>query len=169
MRLAYLRSARDAYVLRHLPEQLARMTVSGNEEKSVYYVWNMDIFLTKTHGFTTGGLYSPPGAMWGMFYYRCTHFISHLLDCWQNAPAYPHCKAWRGQDNFLCNSDWIRLKEESPTPRMLRGWVHRRLIFIFGWTNPLTYWLFISTYKAHILFIEAKVMVNGLLIARIGP
>ncbi len=35
----------------------------------------MDIFLTKMHGFATGGFYSPPGAMWGMFYYRCTHFI----------------------------------------------------------------------------------------------
>ncbi len=27
----------------------------------------IDIFLTKTHGFATGGLYSPPGAVRGMF------------------------------------------------------------------------------------------------------
>ncbi len=37
-------------------------------EKSVYYVWKMYIFLTKLHGFTTGGLYSGSGAVWGMFY-----------------------------------------------------------------------------------------------------
>ncbi len=28
--------------------------------KNVYYIWNMDIFVTKTHGFATGGLYPPP-------------------------------------------------------------------------------------------------------------
>ncbi len=33
-------------------------------EKRVYYIWNMDIYLTKMHGFATGGLYSPPGAVW---------------------------------------------------------------------------------------------------------
>ncbi len=35
----------------------------------------MDIFLTKTHGFATGGLYSPLGAVRGMFYYGWMHFI----------------------------------------------------------------------------------------------
>ncbi len=40
----------------------------------------MDIFLMKMHGFATGGLYSCPGAMWGTFYYRCTHFIWRLVD-----------------------------------------------------------------------------------------
>ncbi len=29
-------------------------------EKSIYNLWNMDIFLTKTHRFATRGLYSPP-------------------------------------------------------------------------------------------------------------
>ncbi len=29
-------------------------------EKSVYNIFNMDIFLTKTHGFVGGGLYPPP-------------------------------------------------------------------------------------------------------------
>ncbi len=29
----------------------------------------------------TGGLYSPPGAVWGMFYYGWMHFIWLLLDC----------------------------------------------------------------------------------------
>ncbi len=58
-------------------------------KKSVYYVWNMDIFLTKMHGFATGGLYSPPGAVWGTFYYGCVRFTSRLLNCWQKAPAYP--------------------------------------------------------------------------------
>ncbi len=45
-------------------------------EKSVYYVWNMDIFLTKLHWFATGGLYSPPGAVWGMFYYECVLYLT---------------------------------------------------------------------------------------------
>ncbi len=44
-------------------------------EKSVYYVWNMDIFLSKAHGFATGGLYSPPGAVWGTFY-GCTLYLA---------------------------------------------------------------------------------------------
>ncbi len=30
-----------------------------------------------------------------------------------NTCLVPLCKAWRGQDNFLYNSDWIRLKEKS--------------------------------------------------------
>ncbi len=56
-------------------------------EKSVYYILNMEMYLTKTHGFATGCLDSPPGAVWGTFYYGCTYFISRLLNCWQKAPA----------------------------------------------------------------------------------
>ncbi len=59
---------------------------SAEVRKRVYYVWNMDIFLTKTHGFT-GGLYSPPGAVWGTVYYVCVHFSWCLLDCWTETPA----------------------------------------------------------------------------------
>ncbi len=32
----------------------------------------------------------------------------------------PHWKTWRGQDNFLYNSDWIHLKEETHTYDVLR-------------------------------------------------
>ncbi len=62
-------------------EWLPRATVSGSDKNSVYYVWNMDIYLTRVHGFPTAGLYSPPEAVWGTFNYRCTHFISRLLNC----------------------------------------------------------------------------------------
>ncbi len=48
-------------------------------EKRVYYVWNMDILLTKAHGFATGGLYSPPGAVWGMFYYGCALVLGDMV------------------------------------------------------------------------------------------
>ncbi len=40
-------------------------------------------------GFATGGLYSPPRAVWGTFYYGCEHFLSRLLNCWRQTPAYP--------------------------------------------------------------------------------
>ncbi len=68
-------------------------------EIKCYYFWNMDIYLTKMHGFVTGGLYSPPGAVWGTFYYECVHYVtsSELLT---KAPAYPHHKARKSQDNF---------------------------------------------------------------------
>ncbi len=35
-----------------------------DEVREKYYVWNMDTYLTKTHGFATGGLYLLPGAYW---------------------------------------------------------------------------------------------------------
>jgi len=38
------------------------MKVRGSE-RDVYYISNMDIFLTKRQGFATGGLYSSPGAV----------------------------------------------------------------------------------------------------------
>ncbi len=93
-------------------------------------------FLTKMHGLTTGGLYSSPGAVWGTFYYGCAHFISRLLNCWQKTPAYPNERLGGARTIFyitLIGFVW----KKSYTPRMPRGWVHHRLIFIFGWTNPL--------------------------------
>ncbi len=69
-------------------------------EVRVYYVWNMDIFLTKTHGFATGGLYSSPGAVWGMFYHGCARFVLRLLDCWTETPADCNDNAWNSQDIF---------------------------------------------------------------------
>ncbi len=44
----------------------------------------MDIFLTKMHGFTTGGLYSPPPPTEpceARFFYGFAHFILRVLDC----------------------------------------------------------------------------------------
>ncbi len=37
----------DAYVLRHPPGRLPRTTVSGSEEKSIYNILNMDLFIQK--------------------------------------------------------------------------------------------------------------------------
>ncbi len=42
--------------------------VSGSERK-VFKCLNLDIFLTKTHRFATGGLYSPPGAVLGLLFF----------------------------------------------------------------------------------------------------
>ncbi len=64
-------------------------------------------------GFATGGHYSPPGAVWGMFYYGCARFIWRVLDCWTKTPAHCNDNAWNSQDNVLYNSDWICLNEES--------------------------------------------------------
>ncbi len=53
------------------------------EVRKSVYVWNinnMNKYIYK---------YSPPGAVWGMFYYGCACFIWCLEDCWQKAPAYP--------------------------------------------------------------------------------
>ncbi len=57
-------------------------TSSAGKEvrEKCFYVLNMDIFLMKTHGFVTGGLYSPPRAMQGMFNYGSVHFIQRLVD-----------------------------------------------------------------------------------------
>ncbi len=40
-------------------------------------------------------------------------FIWRVLDCWKETPTHCNDNAWKSQDNFLYNSDWIRLKEES--------------------------------------------------------
>ncbi len=56
---------------------------------------------------------------WGMFYYRCVHFISRLLSCWQQTTAYPTERL--GGDRTIFNiTDWIRLKEETHTYDVLR-------------------------------------------------
>ncbi len=80
----------------------------------------MDIFLTKMHGFTTGGLYSPPRShVRHVFFNGFAHFILRVLDCVTEAQMI----------GFI----W---KRKSYTPRMAWGWVNNRIIFIFGWTNP---------------------------------
>ncbi len=123
--------------LRHPPERFPSTTVSGSENL-FNYIWNMDIYLTKSHGFTTRGLYSPPGAAWGMFYYGCSHFISRLLSCWQQTPSYPTERL--GGDRTMFNITLIGFFwKKKVTPRMLWGRVKHGVIFIFGWTNPLTF------------------------------
>ncbi len=100
-------------------------------------------FLSKMHQFTLGGLYSPPGAMRDTFYYRWMCFIG-LFRLFKITPTHCHYKAWKSQDIFKYNSDWIRLKEESP--RMAWGWVNYRVIFSFGWTIPLKNVLALSSF-----------------------
>ncbi len=79
-------------VLGHLPERQSAEV----REKSLLCLKYRSIYLTKMHGFTTGGLYSPPGAVWGTFYYGCaalylcfrllernTHPLQwHVSFCW---------------------------------------------------------------------------------------
>ncbi len=68
----------------------------------------MDIFLTKMHGFATGGLYSPPEAVRHLLLWiRALYLTSFGLLNRNND------NTWNSQDNFLYNSDWISLKEES--------------------------------------------------------
>ncbi len=47
------------------------------------------------------------------FFNGCAHFYFTSSGLLTKSTRLHHCKAWRGQDNFLYNSDWIRLKEES--------------------------------------------------------
>ncbi len=103
----------------------------------------MDIFLTKTHWFATGGLYSPPGAMWGSFYLWWECFIWHLVDCSTETPADYNDNAWNNQDNFYTIPTVFAEGRRSYTHGMPRGWVKHRLIFVFEWTNPLNAGYFI--------------------------
>ncbi len=55
---------------------------SARRETLIYGLNSENHFpMFKTHGFVTGGLYSPPEAVWGTFYYGCACFIWLLLDC----------------------------------------------------------------------------------------
>ncbi len=58
--------------------------------------------------------------------------------------CFTHPQAILGVYDFLLsdksNRSYIKKRRKSYTPRMPRGWVKQRLIFIFGWTNPLKIW-----------------------------
>ncbi len=94
------RRMHDAYVLHHLPGTASMYDSQLKWEKSICNILNMDIFLTKTHRFAAGDLYSPPGAMWGTFYYGCACFILLILDYWTETPAYSHWNAWKSKEKF---------------------------------------------------------------------
>ncbi len=53
----------------------------------------------------------PPEPCEARFIMHALYFTSSGL--LTKSTRLPHCKAWRGRDNVLCNSDWICLKEES--------------------------------------------------------
>ncbi len=56
-------------------------------ERSVYYIKNMDFYKNmKSMDALTGGLYSPPRAVLGTFYYGRVRFIWLLVDCWTETP-----------------------------------------------------------------------------------
>ncbi len=74
------------------PGLLPLMTVicSEREEFITFEIW---IFIfQKCIGVATGGLYSPPGAVWGTFYYGCAYFIS----CLPNWIQQTHLVPWKG-------------------------------------------------------------------------
>ncbi len=87
-------------------------------EKTVNYILNMDIFLTKTHRFTTGGLYSPPELREALFIMdRCT-LLNFFWTVEKKHPPTAIIKLGRAR-TF---SDWIRLKKrKSYIPRMPLG------------------------------------------------
>ncbi len=98
----------------------------------------MDIFLTKMHciPLQEAFIHKPElcDACFNMD--GCTLFDYFWTIEQKHLPM--HFKAWTSQDNFLNNSDWIRLKKESHTSNSIPwGWVKHGLIFIFGRTNPL--------------------------------
>ncbi len=62
----------------------------------------------------------PCQPMWGTFYCRWMLFISLILDYWKITPIHFYYKAWKSQDVFKYNSDWIRMKKESHTHL---GWI----------------------------------------------
>ncbi len=84
-----------------ITEQLPPATVGKSEGKVFINNLNVDIFLTKTHWFATGGLYSPPPrAVGGTFQYGWMCFISLLLDCWTKTPAHTIIKLGRARTIF---------------------------------------------------------------------
>ncbi len=91
---------RDAYFSRPPAGTDCMFDSQQKGEKSVYSFLNIDIFLTKMHGFATGGLYSTPETVRGTVYYGCMHFIWLLLDGWTKTPSYSHYNTWKSQDNI---------------------------------------------------------------------
>ncbi len=66
-------------VLGHLPERQSAEV----REKSLLCLKYRSIYLTKTHGFTTGGLYSPPSALCFRLLERNTHPLQWYVSfCW---------------------------------------------------------------------------------------
>ncbi len=80
-----------------------------------------------------------------MHFYKINIHISNVINtfltlplsvvhgsCSTETPTHCNDNAWNSYDNFLnCHIS------KSYIPRIPRGWVKHRLIFIFGWTNPL--------------------------------
>jgi len=56
-------------------------------DSSDYYILNMDIFLSKTHWFTTEGLCSPLGAVWDTFFFIEGRFLFQVF--WTEAMQHP--------------------------------------------------------------------------------
>ncbi len=63
----------------------------------------------------SGGFYSPPGAMWGTFYYGWMHFIGLLLDYWKITPIHCHYNIWNITPNGIV---W---KKKVISPRVAWG------------------------------------------------
>ncbi len=99
-------------------------------EKSISHILNMDIILTKMHVFSTGSLYSCPGAVWGTFYYGCTHFIWLLVTVERkHLPTAMIILGIAGFFFYISLIGFVILKLYS---QRANG-----LIIIFGWTNRL--------------------------------
>ncbi len=75
-------------VLRHPPGLLPLMTVRWSE-RDVFITFEIWIFILQKCMDSRQEAFIHPGAVWGMFYYGCTHFISRLLNGWQKHPLTP--------------------------------------------------------------------------------
>ncbi len=111
---------RCAYVLRHPPERLQCTTDSGSERK-VFITFEIWIFFLQKHMDLLQEAFIHTPELCEARFIMDARTLFHVFWTVDNkAPASPHCNAWRGQDNFLYNSDWIRLKEESHIHRLPR-------------------------------------------------
>ncbi len=69
--------------------------------RKVFITFEIWIFILQKHmDSLQEDFIQPPEPCEARFITDAHTFILRLLNCWQKAPAYPHCKAWRCQNNF---------------------------------------------------------------------
>ncbi len=73
----------------------------------------MDNFLKNTHGFATGGLYSPPEPCEACFTMDAHTLFDVLWTVEEKHPTHCNDNAWNSQDNFYITLIGFSLKEES--------------------------------------------------------
>ncbi len=100
-----------AYVLRHPPERF-RLQQLAEVRKRCLYRFKYGYLSYKNTSIRYRGLYSLPGAVMHVLIWMDALYLTtfDLLNTISRPCRY---RAWKSQDNFEYNSDWIHLKEES--------------------------------------------------------